>query len=38
MRVNRATNASLVVVTHDPVIAAAMDRTVTLEDTSIRVG
>ena len=33
---NQASGASLVVVTHDPGVAAAMDRTVTLEDTSIR--
>ncbi len=38
LELNRATNASLVVVTHDPGIAAAMDRTVTLEDASIRTG
>ena len=36
LELNRATGASLVVVTHDPGIAAAMDRTVTLEDGSIR--
>ena len=36
LELNRASGASLVVVTHDPGIAAAMDRTVTLEDGSIR--
>ena len=36
LELNRANGASLVVVTHDPGIAAAMDRTVTLEDGSIR--
>ena len=36
LELNRESGASLVVVTHDPGIAAAMDRTVTLEDGSIR--
>ena len=38
LELNRASGASLVVVTHDPGIAAAMDRTVTLEDGSVRGG
>ena len=38
LELNRANGASLVVVTHDPRIAAAMDRTVILEDGSIRGG
>ena len=33
---NRATGASLVVVTHDSRVAASMDRVVTLEDGSLR--
>ena len=36
LELNQASGASLVVVTHDPGVAAAMDRTVTLEDASIR--
>ena len=36
LELNRETGASLVVVTHDPGVAASMDRTVTLEDGSIR--
>lgn len=38
LELNRATAASLVVVTHDAGVAAAMDRTVMLEDGSIRDG
>ena len=36
LELNRATGASLVVVTHDSGVAASMDRVVTLEDGSIR--
>ena len=36
LELNRSTGASLVVVTHDHGVAAAMDRTVTLDDASIR--
>ena len=36
LELNRATGASLVVVTHDAGVAASMDRTVTLEDGAIR--
>ena len=36
LELNRATGASLIVVTHDAGVAASMDRTVTLEDGSIR--
>ena len=38
LELNRATGASLVAVTHDPGVAASMDRVVTLEDGSIREG
>ena len=38
LELNRATGASLVVVTHDSGVAASMDRVVTLEDGSIREG
>jgi len=38
LELNRATGASLVVVTHDSGVAASMDRVVALEDGSIREG
>ncbi len=38
LELNRASGASLVVVTHDSGVAASMDRVVTLEDGSIREG
>ena len=38
LELNRASGTSLVVVTHDPGVAALMDRVITLEDGSLRGG